>query len=241
MMRRWFLVLICILSLGTTFAAGASFEEQLAQAPKCAVTYPTHTEDWRKANGDQLTCALNLVSTTSCSLTNATCLCNNVEFVDAVGQCVLANCTVREALETQNLIAGACGRLVRTQEPIILGIAIAFLVPSLAVCLIRLVIRAKAIGWFGMDDIFIFLAVALTIPTTAAVVVRKCTRTCTMTFLLTLKVVQAGLGRDLWGVDVDNIDKIFYVSTCALITPTKQLTYSSGTSSQSFVTYAQHP
>ena len=46
----------------------------------------------------QTLCLVEMIEASTCSLTNQTCVCTDVEFVNAITLCVAQNCTIREQL-----------------------------------------------------------------------------------------------------------------------------------------------
>jgi hypothetical protein len=49
-------------------------------------------------NKTQTLCLIEMIEASTCSLTNQTCVCTNVELVNAITLFVAQNCTIREQL-----------------------------------------------------------------------------------------------------------------------------------------------
>ncbi|KAK3296402.1 uncharacterized protein B0H64DRAFT_321862 [Chaetomium fimeti] len=128
-----------------------------------------------------------------------TCTCENVGFNDFMTKCVMQICTVREALTTHNISITSCGQPVRDRSHELVREAIAMLVTTVVVVASRIVFKLRARGqtiWWD-DYAIVFLLLFGGIPS----------------MCLTIAVLApAGLGRDMWAVPLENIDRIFKFS-----------------------------
>jgi hypothetical protein len=84
-----------------------SRELGLADLPPCGVsrtlrmfTAVTHTR--------QIQCMIVALPASGCSLTDATCVCSNQKLAKTLGACMLANCTMADALNTSRVQADLC-------------------------------------------------------------------------------------------------------------------------------------
>ncbi|KAK7728675.1 hypothetical protein SLS63_006536 [Diaporthe eres] len=118
-----------------------------------------------------------------------------------VSSCVLASCTVKEALTTLNISSTTCDAPIRDDRLVIDAISYALLALSFVVIAVRFYVRTFLgdTGSVGTDDWIILATFILGIPST---------------LLATLGAGGYGLGRDIWTLSFDDITlfaKYFYV------------------------------
>lgn len=136
-----------------------------------------------------------------CPITNQTCICESSTLQANVSSCVLASCTVKEALTTLNISSTTCNAPVRDRRLTLEVISYALLALSATVVGIRLYVRIFLgdTGSVGTDDWIILATLILGIPST---------------LLATLGAGGYGLGRDIWTLSFDDITmfaKCFYI------------------------------
>lgn len=151
----------------------------------------------------QLSCLLETLTSPAspCPITNQTCICESSTLQANVSSCVLASCTVKEALTTLNISSTTCDAPVRDDRLVIDAISYALLALSFVVIAVRFYVRAFMgdTGSIGTDDWIILATFILGIPST---------------LLATLGAGGYGLGRDIWTLSFDDITlfaKYFYV------------------------------
>ena len=114
----------------------------------------------------------DLVSQSSCSLTNTTCVCLNAQLSARITLCVSQNCTIKESLSMYNgtYLAGryltmivtekysytTCGVEGKNKTKLVSVTGIVGLFIALTVYVLRMYAKIKT--GFGMDDLFISLA-----------------------------------------------------------------------------------
>ncbi|KAH8669062.1 CFEM domain-containing protein [Xylariales sp. PMI_506] len=140
-------------------------------------------------------CLEEVIVDSTCSLTNATCICSNAALQAEVTLCVSANCTIKESLTTKNVTETLCDAPVRDKSQLSNDIAITFGVLSAAFVLLRTSHKLMARMELGLDDWFIILTLLSGLPSTV-MVVRGTTAN--------------GLGRDIWTIPFDNITSFGY-------------------------------
>ncbi|KAK2608306.1 hypothetical protein N8I77_006924 [Diaporthe amygdali] len=175
-----------LLVLLSTVQVAFSQASVLAGVPSCA-----------------LSCLLETLTSPSspCPITNQTCICESSTLQANVSSCVLASCTVKEALTTLNISSTTCNAPVRDRRLTLEVISYALLALSAIVVGIRLYVRIFLgdTGSVGTDDWIILATLILGIPST---------------LLATLGAGGYGLGRDIWTLSFDDITmfaKCFYI------------------------------
>ncbi|KAF2838138.1 GMC oxidoreductase [Patellaria atrata CBS 101060] len=143
-----------------------------------------------------LGCIVESVPKSSCSLTNQTCICTNAPLTVMIGSCVKANCTIREALTTQNASATVCGAPIRDHTKLVSYPGVIGGVLALIAVILRLCARIPAGGGgFGLDDWTICVVMAITIPFSG----------------FSILLADSGLGKDIWTIPFDKITHILYI------------------------------
>jgi len=142
-----------------------------------------------------LPCLLAGPNQTNCPTANQTCLCQNGEFLANVQSCVIQNCPLKYALESQNITWTAC------QFPLHKGVSnsrkaarivMFILLPTLSIVL-RVITKYARLGTWGPDDYTILGAY---VPLLGY--------TCILAYL-----ENHGAGRDLWTLNHGQIYTYF--------------------------------
>ncbi|KAL4930776.1 CFEM domain-containing protein [Aspergillus undulatus] len=154
--------------------------EFLADVPKCA-----------------LTCLTEVVSKSTCGLTDFACICPNPQINAQLQPCVLGACSVKEALTAQNFTYTICDYPTSNDTGVfpitnIVGIIVAIISVAL-----RVANRAMD-KRLGMDDYLIILSLLFAAAISG----------------IGIKLKDYGLGKDIWTVPFDDIRqtlKLFFV------------------------------
>ncbi|TDZ51733.1 Satratoxin biosynthesis SC1 cluster protein 4 [Colletotrichum trifolii] len=141
----------------------------------------------------QISCALETLPQTTCSLGNETCLCHDKTFMELVGGCTFKECSVKDALGIANLTWAACkfpvtDQTQTTQYALGFLFALAFVFMGL-----RVLSRALTPSLWGAEDTTITLAFLFLIAETC------------LSYLL----VNVGVGRDIWTLQPDSLTDFF--------------------------------
>ncbi|GAB1313475.1 hypothetical protein MFIFM68171_03685 [Madurella fahalii] len=147
-------------------------------------------------------CAQNCImgaftNTTFCpNPLNQTCTCENAGFNEFISGCVLQSCSIREALTTHNISSSSCGHPVHDRSETMMRETIAMMTTTIVVVGTRIVFKLFAKGqnmWWD-DYAIAFLLFFGGIPSMS----------------ITIAVLApSGLGRDIWAIPFENIDRIF--------------------------------
>ncbi|KAK1536051.1 CFEM domain-containing protein [Colletotrichum paranaense] len=136
------------------------------------------------------------LATQLCSLTNATCICTNVELNEKISLCVHSACTVREALLVQSYSKHTCGAPSRDRTALVWVTGVVFLVLGLLAFVLRVMARLCLGGQsWGPDDWVMCIAVGMMIPLNA----------------LSVPISQVALGKDIWNVHPDDVTQFLYL------------------------------
>ncbi|OLN88357.1 hypothetical protein CCHL11_00225 [Colletotrichum chlorophyti] len=131
-----------------------------------------------------------------CSLTNATCICTNVELNEKISLCVHYNCTVRESLQVQRYSKHTCGAPSRDRTALVWIVGIVFLALGLLAFVLRVMARLCLGGQtWGADDWVMLVAVCMMIPLNA----------------LSVPISKIALGKDIWNVHPDDITEFLHL------------------------------
>ncbi|KAH8673438.1 hypothetical protein BX600DRAFT_205209 [Xylariales sp. PMI_506] len=145
-----------------------------------------------------LLCIVNTVPSTPCqTIANITCICTNEEAIALIGECVAAQCSIRDALTTEKYDTVTCGYSTPDNSKEVSITTPVFGVLAILAFILRVVSRwvTGFKATWGLDDWVMVPAVVASIPTTA----------------LSILLANHGLGRDLWMVDQDDITYILYI------------------------------
>ncbi|KAK4098543.1 hypothetical protein N658DRAFT_509524 [Parathielavia hyrcaniae] len=172
---------LCLLPLGhASDAAGSiSAEEGYAALPDCAQT-----------------CFVEVIGQSTCSLTGATCLCNDDQFNNVATSCITSNCTVKESLTAKNLTSRMCGLPVEGDSSLIPLYSIFLGLAGLAMIL-RIAARVVTRAYFWWDDfanLFGFIGSSIFTG-------------------FNIKAISLGQSLDIWFVPFDNITSVLRVSS----------------------------
>ncbi|KIH86417.1 integral membrane protein [Sporothrix brasiliensis 5110] len=163
-------------------AAGAVNGAVFGELPSCA-----------------LKCLISSLGESSCPVTNTTCMCLDTKLQDDSTTCILANCTVLEALSAKNITAVGCDQPIRSKNAVFrttsttLGIITGvFLVARFA----YRIFVARSIGW---DDWVALIATVVGVPSS----------------IINIQGLAAnGLGRDIWtlpSAEIYRFVEFFYI------------------------------
>ncbi|CAK7213236.1 hypothetical protein SBRCBS47491_001733 [Sporothrix bragantina] len=146
-----------------------------------------------------LTCLISALGDSSCSVSNTTCMCLDTQLLDTSTTCILANCTILEALSAKNITAVGCDQPVRDKSGTFRITNATLAVFSGVFVLARLAYRMFIAGSIGADDWLCLVAVLVGAPSSA---------------MLTEGLANNGLGRDVWTLPTANIYRFiefFYI------------------------------
>ncbi|KAL1880549.1 hypothetical protein VTK73DRAFT_5562 [Phialemonium thermophilum] len=173
--------------------AAAAVQEDITTPPTCG-----------------LQCLGESLATSSCSMTDNTCICADAALNKQVTACVERHCSIREQLQMKRYSTEACGVEGEDRRDLVWIIAIVFGLLGLAAfilrCLARLYVTAQT---WGLDDWAMSVAVCVMIALS----------------VIAIPLTQHGLGLDMWNVSSDDItavlrlyfwDEMIYVSCLAL-------------------------
>ncbi|KAL3420536.1 hypothetical protein PVAG01_06981 [Phlyctema vagabunda] len=143
-----------------------------------------------------LLCMAEEIPLSTCSPTNATCICLNTELEESITLCVTQNCTIREQLTTKKYSYDSCGVPVRDRTTLVPIIGTVFGVIALSAFVLRILskaLRASANG-FWWDDLVLVIVIILMIPFEIN------------SWLLMVR----GLGKDIWQVGFNQITGVLF-------------------------------
>ncbi|KAI4599707.1 hypothetical protein KJ359_001443 [Pestalotiopsis sp. 9143b] len=140
----------------------------------------------------QLKCISAILYQPPCS-GNITCACNSDPVKADLKECFLSNCTIREALRSENYSYSMCDYVGEDRRPLVWHLGIAFLVIGVVAFGLRCLARLRTHSW-GLDDWTILIVVLIYIPMSA----------------LTFPLSSHGLGLDMWTLSPDDINQVLY-------------------------------
>ncbi|KAK7537319.1 uncharacterized protein J3D65DRAFT_625146 [Phyllosticta citribraziliensis] len=134
---------------------------------------------------------------TDCQLTNATCLCASKPLEEWLVDCLMANCSVKDALMTKRITAKICDLPVRDIGYIMSWTGgVGGLVATVMVAL-RVLYRMPFLGGsFWLDDLFVLFLLFSLIPLS----------------ILSFCINHFGLGRDIWTVSFAHITDVLHIT-----------------------------
>ncbi|EFX04979.1 integral membrane protein [Grosmannia clavigera kw1407] len=141
----------------------------------------------------QLSCLLQAMPQTPCTLTNNTCLCTNTELTSLVTVCLLANCTNIELLTTTNVTSINCDAPIRRRQQSLKATAIALSVLSGIFVALRCGYRAFILHTRLEPDDWCIMATSIVAIPQIVLVIHG--------------TIANGLGRDIWTLPVHKIYK----------------------------------
>ncbi|KAK3370583.1 hypothetical protein B0H63DRAFT_487266 [Podospora didyma] len=139
-----------------------------------------------------VSCLAIAVSRSACAIGNQTCICTDQTLAEESRDCMIQNCTIREALETQKLASTSCGIVPHVDHSYQAIFIVFAIISAIMVCLrffARFLIRFKL--WW--DDLFSFVALLC----------------CVAFAVLGLYQQGLGFGTDVWAIPIDNITPLF--------------------------------
>ncbi|CAO2647549.1 Nn.00g084710.m01.CDS01 [Neocucurbitaria sp. VM-36] len=144
-------------------------------------------------------CRKSVFSTDTCTPTDHACICTNKAFHSAVTLCVTTNCTIPEALATQNFSLANCGAPTRNHGHSYAVISNVLIVVAGACVAVRFVFKATVSRLdFGCDDWAVLATFIAAVPSAV---------------LIVHGTVKNGLGRDIWTLtpmEITAMLKYFY-------------------------------
>ncbi|KAL3965154.1 hypothetical protein ACCO45_002158 [Purpureocillium lilacinum] len=179
-MAKWWL--IAALAVVPSAMAKVSLTDAVAKLPSCA-----------------LTCVASAVSTSTCSLTDQVCLCNNDPLQQNITECVLAGCSIKEALFTKNLTESACDRPIRDKSGTLITLSNTLGIITGLFVLQRFAFKIFSRLDIHLDDWFTLLTTLVGVPAT---VINR------------YGLPPNGIGRDVWTLtdqQITNFGRFFYV------------------------------
>ncbi|KAL0936073.1 CFEM domain-containing protein [Colletotrichum truncatum] len=179
-----------------TFAALVSFGIQAV----VGLTTTTTTVATEEPPLCGLKCIQQETLKSTCEVTNATCICTNVELNQKISLCVHANCTLRESLRKPPIVQSyskhTCGAPSTDRTALVWVIGVVFLAIGLLGFGLRVMARlCLGTQTWGPDDWVMLLAVCMMIPLNA----------------LSIPISQVALGKDIWNVSPDDITQFLYL------------------------------
>ncbi|PHH72014.1 hypothetical protein CDD80_4829 [Ophiocordyceps camponoti-rufipedis] len=139
------------------------------------------------------------IAQSSCQVGDQKCLCTDEVLIKKATACIMANCSIKEALHARNSTATSCGEPVRDKSAGYVAVGEAFGIASSLCVVQRFAYKLWAKLDIGPDDWTTLAAMALSLPTIA---------------LDALIVAPNGMGRDTWTLTHDNINtfsRVFFV------------------------------
>ncbi|ROW06945.1 hypothetical protein VMCG_04161 [Cytospora schulzeri] len=151
-----------------------------------------------------ITCVMNTIPRSSCSVSNITCICGDERFKDTVQACVETSCNVTDALAVVRADAEVCHIPKRSRRTDLLS-DIPVSVVSFLALILRLFSRWHFNKKYGVDD---WLMVTVAIINVAFVVLGN-------------YAAMLGFGLDTWYIDPDDLTfalKVFYIGETLYLT-----------------------
>ncbi|KAF4506968.1 hypothetical protein G6O67_005649 [Ophiocordyceps sinensis] len=135
-------------------------------------------------------CRQDAMSESRCGPGNATCLCLDGAFAEAMSTCVRSRCTIRESLLAKNTTATACGDPVRDKSHVFVVVSDVFVVASALLVTQRFAYKLWAGLNLEIDDWMTVAAMVSSLPSA----------------VFNAQILAPnGLGRDTWTLSFDNI------------------------------------
>ncbi|CAK7201709.1 hypothetical protein SEUCBS139899_004421 [Sporothrix eucalyptigena] len=146
-----------------------------------------------------LTCLVSALGSSSCSVSNTTCMCLDTQLLDTSTTCILANCTTLEALSAKNITAVGCDQPVRDKNGVFRATSISLGVITGVFLVARFAYRIFVAGSIGADDWVALVATVVGAPSSAMNIEG---------------LANNGLGRDVWtlpAAEIYRFVEFFYV------------------------------
>ncbi|KAL4962798.1 CFEM domain-containing protein [Aspergillus stella-maris] len=144
-----------------------------------------------------LTCLTEVVSKSTCALTDFSCICPNPEINAQLQPCVLGTCSVKEALTAQNFTYTICQYPTADDTTVFPITNIVGIIVAIVSVALRLTNRAMD-KRLGLDDYLITLALLFAAAVSG----------------IGIKLKDYGLGKDIWTVPFEDIRmtlKMFFI------------------------------
>ncbi|KAF4995946.1 hypothetical protein FGRMN_4801 [Fusarium graminum] len=131
----------------------------------------------------------------TCELEDTQCLCDNAPLQQDVETCILATCTIKEALSTKSATLSLCHAPIRDRISSYVVLNNVMGVLSSVSCLVRFAAKFLCEIPLGIDDLFILITILAAIP---CIVIPP------------YGLAQNGLGTDIWTLTPMQITKLGY-------------------------------
>ncbi|KAF5657713.1 integral membrane protein PTH11 [Fusarium heterosporum] len=181
-MKPFRVIVACLMALPLASASDQEGLAVLATLPECAAK-----------------CLLTLTMKSTCELEDTQCLCDNAPLQQDVETCILATCTIKEALFTKNATLSLCHAPVRDRISSYVVLSNVVGVLSGVFCLVRFAAKFLCKVSLGMDDLFILVTILAAIP-------------CMV--IPPYGLAPNGLGTDIWTLtptQITNLGHYFYI------------------------------
>ncbi|KAL2279609.1 hypothetical protein FJTKL_13298 [Diaporthe vaccinii] len=145
-----------------------------------------------------VSCIISSLPTSSCALTDYTCLCLDQVYNSAVTNCVILGCAVKDQLVVKRITATNCNLPIIDRGPIVTILQIVVTIIQDIFFIIRIASRILKLAPWGPDDTTIVVAWVLQNVFLAGGIIAN----------------QNGLGMDIWFVpfnQITNFLQIFFV------------------------------
>ncbi|KAK1907659.1 hypothetical protein P3342_005987 [Pyrenophora teres f. teres] len=130
-----------------------------------------------------LVCTISALPASGCSASDVDCICRDTKLAQTVAECMLANCTMQESLQTARVQADQCNLSIESKRTELFTCTI--VVYSLAIVCVILRIAGKLISKrLGLDDYIVVFAILLSALPVACVIC----------------MTQEGFGEHLWNL-----------------------------------------
>ncbi|KFG79822.1 putative integral membrane protein [Metarhizium anisopliae] len=199
--------LLSLSQQGASVLVPDSFSGTISRLPTCA-----------------LGCLIPVVSNSTCSITDAACICGTANYdliQELATPCILTSCSPPEALFTKNLTETACGHPRRDRSSEYSALAISVGITSSIFVGVRIIYKVFFChdNRLGYDDWAILMAFLVNVPS------------------ITINVhglAAYGLGRDIWTLSPDDIitfieffliDEVLYLAMVSLVKLSLSLFY----------------
>ncbi|KAA8649903.1 hypothetical protein EYZ11_001179 [Aspergillus tanneri] len=144
-------------------------------------------------------CALSCGETVNCSPSDTTCACSNRLFDGILGDCIVANCTIKEQFVTKRLRADECGFPEHRGRPAVEAATLVPLILASLVFVCRVVSKIIHLGGgWGWDDSTITVAYGIALAI----------------FIINASMINYGFGKDMWDIvpfeNITTVYKLFY-------------------------------
>ncbi|KAL2142497.1 hypothetical protein VTI28DRAFT_1099 [Corynascus sepedonium] len=142
-------------------------------------------------------CFVTAIGNSTCEVTDAKCLCTDVQFNNDATTCIMSTCTIRQSLVAKNVTEHMCGRGPEGDGSLI-PVYLIFIGLAVVAVALRLVARVLTQAYFWWDDFANLFAFVGSAVFTA----------------MNIKSIELGQSLDIWFVSPDNITmvlKLFFV------------------------------